>query len=275
MDDVAQNTGDTTTASQGLDTSALSDIATNSKLISETLGNLINVVGGLSNIVLPVPSGGTGLDHSDPGGLLVGAAGNTYTILDDIATGNALISGGVNLPPSWGKIGLTTHVTGTLPVANGGTNKTSFTTYQLIAGGTTTTGALQQIGSGTAGDFLRSNGAGALPSFSTVTIGITDFISGFIPFPSNQDYKLVVNSPIAMTIGDTTTICVSGTCTATFKINTTALGGSANSVSSSEVTQSHTTSNVMAVGDDIVMTISSNSSCTNMSFTIAFTRAVF
>jgi hypothetical protein len=42
--------------------------------------------------------------------------------LADVATGNALISGGVGVAPSYGKIGLTTHVSGVLPVANGGTN---------------------------------------------------------------------------------------------------------------------------------------------------------
>jgi hypothetical protein len=41
------------------------------------------------------------------------------------AVGNALISGGVASAPSYGKIGLATHVSGTLPVANGGTGLTS------------------------------------------------------------------------------------------------------------------------------------------------------
>jgi hypothetical protein len=47
--------------------------------------------------------------------------------LADVAVGNALISGGVSADPSWGKIGLATHVDGTLPVANGGTGVTSST----------------------------------------------------------------------------------------------------------------------------------------------------
>jgi hypothetical protein len=47
--------------------------------------------------------------------------------LADAAVGNALISGGVSADPSWGKIGLATHVDGTLPVANGGTGVTSST----------------------------------------------------------------------------------------------------------------------------------------------------
>ena len=102
----------------------------------------------------------------------------------------------------------------------------------------------------------------------------TDFIAGFIEIPDNQDYRLVVNVPYAMTITSTTTRCVSGTCTATFKINTTALGGTANSVSTAEQEQAHASANAVAAGDDIVLTVSSNSSCEDMSFTIKFTRTL-
>lgn len=55
------------------------------------------------------------------GDLLYGSATNVISMLPDVATGNALISGGVGVAPLWGKIGLTTHVTGILPAANGGT----------------------------------------------------------------------------------------------------------------------------------------------------------
>ena len=65
-----------------------------------------------------------------------------------MATGNALISGGVNTAPSWGKIGLTTHVSGTLPVANGGTGITNDVTIVTIpfiidGGGVTITTGLK------------------------------------------------------------------------------------------------------------------------------------
>jgi len=64
---------------------------------------------------------------------------STSTVLSklaDVATGNALISGGVGVAPSYGKIGLTTHVSGTLPVANGGTNASSagITAFNNITG---------------------------------------------------------------------------------------------------------------------------------------------
>jgi hypothetical protein len=53
-----------------------------------------------------------------------------------VATGNALISGGVGVAPSWGKIGLTTHVSGTLGVGNGGTGTaTAFTAGSIVFAG--------------------------------------------------------------------------------------------------------------------------------------------
>lgn len=51
--------------------------------------------------------------------------------LSDVATGNAIISGGIAGDPAYGKIGLTTHVSGILPIANGGT---ATATPALVAG---------------------------------------------------------------------------------------------------------------------------------------------
>ena len=77
---------------------------------------------GLSSIAsLPAGSGGTGLTSYAVGDLVFANTTSTLAKLADVATGNALISGGVGAAPSYGKIGLTTHVSGTLPVANGGT----------------------------------------------------------------------------------------------------------------------------------------------------------
>lgn len=66
-------------------------------------------------------NGGTGFASYAVGDLLYAATTTTLAKLPDVATGNALISGGVSTAPAWGKIGLTTHVSGVLPIANGGT----------------------------------------------------------------------------------------------------------------------------------------------------------
>lgn len=63
-------------------------------------------------------------------------------------------------------------------VANGKTGNTSFNAYQILAGGTTSTGALQQVsGTGTSGQVLTSNGAGALPTWQAASSAITSINS--------------------------------------------------------------------------------------------------
>lgn len=113
-------------------------------------------------------------------------------------------------------------------------------------------------------------GAGAGAS----TTQTDEMIGGFIASPSDKDYKIVVKMAHGGTITETTTVSASGTCTATFKVNTTALGGTANSVSSTEQSQAHASSNTFVAGDDIVITISSNTSCADMSFSIKYTRTL-
>ena len=74
------------------------------------------------NAAVTGAQGGTGNATYAVGDLLQASATSTLTRLAAVATGNALISGGVTTASSWGKIGLTTHVSGILPAANGGTN---------------------------------------------------------------------------------------------------------------------------------------------------------
>jgi len=54
-----------------------------------------------------------------------------------------------------------------LGVINGGIGGTSLNYYGLLAGGTTSTGPVQSVPSGTAGQFLQSAGSGALPVWAS------------------------------------------------------------------------------------------------------------
>lgn len=103
---------------------------------------------------------------------------------------------------------------------------------------------------------------------------VTFMLTGIIETAADADYRIAANIPFAMTITKITTRSASGTCTLTGKINTTALGGTANSVSSSEQSQSHASSNAASAGDDIVLTISSNSSALKVTTTIEYTRTL-
>jgi hypothetical protein len=102
---------------------------TDGKLFYKDNANAIQVIGWK---VVPATAGGTGQTSYAVGDILYANTTTTLAKLADVATGNALISGGVGVAPSWGKIGLTTHVSGTLPTANGGTNLTSFTANGIV-----------------------------------------------------------------------------------------------------------------------------------------------
>lgn len=81
---------------------------------------------------LTAANGGTGQSSYTVGDLLYASGATALSKLADVVTGNALISGGVGVAPSWGKIGLATHVSGTLGTANGGTGLSSFTSGGVL-----------------------------------------------------------------------------------------------------------------------------------------------
>lgn len=130
------------------------------------------------------------------GDLLYGSGANVLSALPDVATGNALISGGMSTAPAWGKIGLTTHVTGTLPVANGGTGITAFGTGVATALG---------VNVGSAGAFVTFGGA--LGSPSSVGTLPAHTLGGTISGGGNQINNVVIgaSTPLA---GSFTTVTV-------------------------------------------------------------------
>lgn len=169
---------------------------------SYTAGTGLTLAGTQFSLTSPVTAilGGTGQTVYAVGDLLYANTTTTLAKLADIATGNALISGGVATAPSWGKIGLTTHVDGTLALGNGGLGITSGTSggipyfsatstvassallaanALMIGGGaglapattTTGTGVVTALGvnTGTAGAFVVNGGALGTPSSGTVT----------------------------------------------------------------------------------------------------------
>jgi hypothetical protein len=139
--------------------------------ISATAGTFLRSTGTLpawSTLVLP--------NAATTGDLLYASSANTIGNLIDAATGNVLLSGGAGVAPSYGKVGLTTHVTGILPIANGGTNSGT-----ALSGSTIMVSNGTQIVQGTAGTtttVLHGNAAGA-PTYGAVAL--TTDVSGILP----------------------------------------------------------------------------------------------
>ncbi len=137
--------------------------------------------------------GGTGITSYAVGDLLYASGTTTLSKLAGVATGNVLISGGVTTAPSWGKVGLTTHVSGTLGRANGGTGQTSapikFTYTTDVNNGTTVetdlysdTLAAGQFG--TNGDIIEAQYGGIFTSVATSTQQLKAYFGGTLIFDS-------------------------------------------------------------------------------------------
>ena len=160
---------------------------------------------------LPATSGGTGLASYAVGDLLYAATTTALAKLADVATGNALISGGVGVAPSWGKIGISTHVSGLGTnvatalavnvgtagafVVNGGalgtpssgtlTNATGLPVATGISGLGTNVATALAVNVGTAGAFVVNGGALGTPSSGTLTnatgLPLTTGVTGTLP----------------------------------------------------------------------------------------------
>jgi hypothetical protein len=94
--------------------------------------------------------------------------------------GNVLLSGGVGAAPSWGKVGLTTHVDGTLGVTNGGTGVTSATgTGDLVLSNSPTL-VTPVLGTPQSGNF--SSGTFTWPTFNQNTTGSAGSVANALTF---------------------------------------------------------------------------------------------
>lgn len=278
-------TGGAVSATSG----TLSGITLSSSNVTITGGSITNITD------LAVADGGTGASTASDARTNLGLGsiatqtsssvtitGGSITGITDlaIADGGTGASTAANARTNLGLGTIATQAASAVSITGG--SITGITDLAIADGGTgasTASGARTNLGLGTAATTASTDYAtaaqgtkadSALQSTST----ITDGLAGRIQSLANQTYMLGLKMPFAFTITETVTICESGSCTATFKINTTSLGGVANSVSTTEQSQARSSSNTGSAGDDIQVTISSNSSCVGMSFMIKFTRTL-
>jgi hypothetical protein len=154
---------------------------------------------------LSATNGGTGQSSYAVGDLLYANTTTSVAKLADVAAGNVLLSGGVGIAPSYGKVGLTTHVTGILPVANGGFG----------------------VDISSDNGFIYSNGDGNFMTYDFISL--TQQVGGTLPvenggtgFTQSAYGEYYISNAVTTTIGTAGTfVKVTGTTTANVLSNFT------------------------------------------------------
>lgn len=148
----------------------------------------INLANGVTG-TLPATNGGTGTATVAVGDLLYGSAANVWSKLATDASATRYLSntGAANIP-AWAQINLANGVTGTLPVANGGTGLTTFAQGDLIyASATAVLSALAKDTSATR--YLSNTGTTNNPAWAQVNLA--NGVTGTLP-----DGNLSANIPL-------------------------------------------------------------------------------
>jgi hypothetical protein len=120
---------------------------------------------------LGAANGGTGQSSYTAGDLLYASGSTTLSKLA-VGTANTVLRSDGSAP-AWGQVALTTDVTGTLPVGNGGTGAATLTAGSLIVGNGTS--AVSEVAPGSNGDVL--------------TVAAGAWVSQALPTPT--DYSVV------------------------------------------------------------------------------------
>jgi hypothetical protein len=145
-----------------------------SKITGNISGNAANVTG-----VVAIANGGTGATDAATARANLGAGtgngtvtsvGGTGTVNGITLTGTVTSSGNLTLGGTLSGVSLATQVTGTLPVANGGTGLTSGTSGGVLY--YSATGTLASSGALAANALVIGGGAGATPSTITTGTGV-------------------------------------------------------------------------------------------------------
>jgi hypothetical protein len=162
------NTG--VTASSYGSASSVTTLTVNAQGQLTVAGNVAIAIAAsqITSGTLPVVRGGTGLSSYTIGDIIFASGTTALSKLPDVATGNALLSGGVGVAPSYGKIGLTTHVSGVLPETNGGTNQSTYAVGDILYASATNT--LSKLTKPTASSYLAMTSAG-VPSWKNPKYG--------------------------------------------------------------------------------------------------------
>ena len=145
--------------------------------IKQGSGATVDVANGSKVMVVTDGAGaGAAVLNANPTevGGTVTSVGGTGTVNGITLTGTVTSSGNLTLGGTLANVDLTSQVTGTLPVANGGTGATTITANNVVLGNGTS--AVQTVAPGTTGNVLTSNGTtwqSTAPAASGISAGLS------------------------------------------------------------------------------------------------------
>ena len=216
---------------------ALSPMTTLGDTVYHDGTNNVRLAGNTTSTKLFLSQTGTGTVSAAPvwssmtGADITGAA---LTKTDD--TNVTLTLGGTPATALLRAASITVGWSGQLAVARGGTGASTFTAYMPLAGGTTSTGAVQSIAVGSAtGQPLTYQGTGSLPTFAALNLAGASVVTGVLPVANGgTGQSSYVNGELL--IGNTTgNTLTKATLTAGTGISITNGGGSITIAVSSSV----------------------------------------
>jgi hypothetical protein len=146
--------------------------------IKQGSGATVDVANG-SKVMVVTDGAGAGAavlnaNPTEAGTGTVTSVGGTGTVNGITLTGTVTSSGNLTLGGTLANVDLTSQITGTLPVANGGTGATTLTANYVVLGNGTS--AVQVVAPGTSGNLLTSDGttwASTAPAASGISAGLS------------------------------------------------------------------------------------------------------
>ena len=150
---------------------------------------------------------GAAVINANPSGAVgsVTSVSGTGTVNGISLSGTVTSSGNLTLGGALSGVNLASQVTGTLPVANGGTGQTALTANNVILGNGTS--AVQVVAPGTSGNVLKSNGsswasaaeAAGYPAPSLTGVSLTATSASFIVATAGS---ITITLPASPSAGD-------------------------------------------------------------------------